>query len=100
MVEGYTVTYANIQLAVFMGFSEIYLLGVDHNYNTSNNAESNYSNLINNTTLYNPPRTDKSTLAYRKARKVCDEMGVKIFNATRGGCLEEFERINFDLLFD
>ena len=43
-----------------------------------------------------PPQLQKSTLAYRKARQVCDEKGIKICNATRGGKLEEFIRVNFD----
>lgn len=30
--EGFTVTYAEIQMAAYMGFKEIYLLGVDFNY--------------------------------------------------------------------
>ena len=29
---GHTVTYAMLQLAVYMGFSEIFLLGIDHQY--------------------------------------------------------------------
>ena len=30
------------------------------------------------------------------ARKYCDEHNVAIYNATRGGKLEVFERVNFD----
>ena len=32
MYEGMTITYTEIQMAVYMGFKEIYLLGVDFNY--------------------------------------------------------------------
>ena len=93
IAEGMTVTYCNIQLAVYMGFSEIYLLGIDHFYEPHNS----YSEFIGkDSTVYNAPRLDKSTLAYRKAAKVCKEKGIKIYNATRGGHLEEFERIDFD----
>lgn len=31
--SGYTVAYDMIQIAVYMGFSEIYLIGADFNYN-------------------------------------------------------------------
>ena len=37
--EGMTVTYANIQIAVYMGFKKIYLLGVDHSYSISRNID-------------------------------------------------------------
>ncbi len=38
--------------------------------------------------------------AYKRAKAASVEYGFKIYNATRGGCLEEFERVNFDKLFD
>lgn len=105
--EGYTVTYACIQLAVYMGYSEIYLMGIDHNYNFTickdgtvkqDKSAANYMKGIEGDMPY-APQLEKTTLAYRKARIVCDENGVIIKNATRGGKLEEFERINFEELF-
>lgn len=92
IAEGYTVTYAIIQLAVYMGFSEIYLLGVDHFYESGNS----YSDAIGEMDIYNIPQTDRTTLSYIKARQVCEQKGIKIMNATRGGHLEVFERVNFD----
>lgn len=92
IAEGFTVTYANIQLAVYMGFSEIYLLGVDHFYEEGNN----YSKAIGDGEVYNPPQLNKSTISYMKAKKVCDQKDIKIVNSTRGGHLEVFERANFD----
>lgn len=105
--EGNTVTYACIQLAVYMGYSEIYILGVDHSYNITLNADGtitedksvkNYMSGME-VKLENLPMLDKATLAYRVARQVCDEKGIIIKNATRGGKLEEFERVDFDSLF-
>ena len=92
---GWTVTYAAIQLAAYMGFKEIYLLGVDCNYiKYSNNhfiegIKSTYTDSIN----------DKMTLTYISAKKYADEHGIKIYNATRGGKLEVFPRVDFDMLF-
>jgi len=37
--------------------------------------------------------------AYKTAKKYADRHGVKIYNATRGGNLEVFERVDFDTLF-
>lgn len=92
LIEGYTVTYAIIQLAVYMGFTEIYLLGVDHHYEKGNN----YSKSIGETEVYNIPLLDKSTLSYKKAREICEKKKIKIVNLTRGGYLETFERKSFD----
>lgn len=89
--EGMTVTYFNIQLAVYMGIKEIYLIGVDHFYSGDENDHFSKDDKCDN-----PPQTDKSTCAYIKAKEYADKNGVKIFNATRGGRLEVFDRVDFD----
>lgn len=104
--EGYTVTYMNLQLAVYMGFKEIYLLGVDHNYSVELNPDGTIKHNegvkdhFNTTdTLSNLPALYKSTLAYMAAKNYAKEHGIKIYNATRGGKLEVFDRIVFDEVF-
>ena len=37
--------------------------------------------------------------AYRDAKAACDSLGINVFNATRGGKLEVFPRVDFDSLF-
>jgi hypothetical protein len=103
--EGFTVTYMCLQLAAYMGFKEIYLVGVDHNYSIDMNPDGTikYNNsgkdhFYNDNTLSNIPQTYKSTLAYKAARKYMDEHGIKIYNASRGGKLETFERVNLDCI--
>lgn len=103
--HGSTVTYICIQLAVYMGYSEIYLLGIDHNYNIQNKdgkiiQDKNVQNYMAGIEgkIVNVPEMDGSTKAYKKAREVCEAKGIIIKNATRGGRLEEFERIDFDSL--
>ena len=107
MGQGFTVTYGAIQLAYYMGFSEVYLLGIDHNYSISLN-EKGIPVMQDGTTDYfkgskasnaglNLPRVVESTMAYMTARKFADaHPGFKIYNATRGGKLEAFERVNLD----
>lgn len=102
--EGFTVTYGAIQLAIYMGFKEIYLLGVDHNYSIHINNKGEkikdekvkdyFSNDSNKD--MNLPNLENSTLAYMKAREYCDKNNIKIYNATRGGKLDVFERIDFE----
>lgn len=107
--QGYTVTYGAIQIAVYMGFKEIYLIGIDHNYSIVRDSSGrpvkltdskNYSeNMMEYINLKNLPRIEESTIAYETAEKITRKKGVKIFNATRGGKLEAFERIDLDKLF-
>lgn len=94
--SGATIIYSILQLAAYMGFSKIYLLGVDFNYvyggkNNHFNKESKAD--------YEDHCVDEMLLAYRSAKQYTDVHDIKIFNATRGGKLEVFERVNFDLLF-
>ncbi len=107
---GNTVAYTAMQLAVYMGFSEIYLLGVDHSfqrYQDKNgnvvvdpNAKDYFSEKYNQDKdqLF-IPKLDVSTLSYMAAQEYAQEHPVKIYNATRGGKLEVFPRVEFDTLF-
>lgn len=106
--EGFTVAYACIQLAVYMGYSEIYIIGTDHNYNINLSQEGkiqehkdvvNYMKGLEGKLGY-PPQLERSALAFRKARCVCESRGIIIKNATRGGKLEEFERVCFEDLLN
>lgn len=92
-----TVTYVCLQLAIYMGFSEIYLLGVDCNYirGSKNNhfiAEEREDNKNHG--------VEGMIKAYEYAKKYADAHNIKIYNATRGGMLEVFERIDFDVIFE
>lgn len=91
-----TVTYVCIQLAVYMGFTEIYLLGVDCNYTTGSKNNHFIADEKADNKIY---REDLMILAYEYAKKYADAHNVKIYNATRGGMLEVFERVDFDSLF-
>lgn len=93
---GGTIVYTCIQLAVYMGFKEIYLLGVD--FTGANEHGSRYSHFYEETELTSVSYTDQVKSAYEKAKKYADAHGIKIYNATRGGKLEIFERVDFDSL--
>lgn len=94
---GYTVTYAMLQIACYMGFKEIYLIGVDHS-NLDKHFIENY--IDENIKFYPYIYGDKALLAYKSAREYCEERNIKVYNATRGGKLEVFDRIDFDKLFN
>lgn len=95
---GRTIVYDGaIQLAVYMGFKEIYLLGTDCTVSPDGKTPHFVSNYIKNPYALN---LDKIMLAYQAAKQYADSHGIKIFNATRGGKLEIFPRVDFDSLFD
>lgn len=100
--EGMTVTYACLQMAVYMGFKEIYLLGLDHNYSNDLYAGSNHfaGYDTDKRIRLNTVHIGQNELAYISAKKYAEQNGIKIYNTTRGGKLEVFERKDFDSLFD
>lgn len=93
---GYTVAYTCLQLAVYMGFSEIYLLGIDCSYLKGGKENYFYQQDEKDNLDHG---TDYMVLAYESARAYADSHGIEIYNATRGGMLEVFERVDFDSLF-
>ena len=105
---GHTVTFNAIQLALYMGFTEIYLLGIDHSYSIVRDADGKIHEDKTVKDYFDDRRyTDRTdfsynnvTHAYEVAREYCDNHRIKIFNATRGGKLEVFERVDFDSIFD
>ncbi len=103
----FTVTFDAIQLAIYMGYSEIYLLGVDHSYSVTADAKGrikkdesvrDYFEGLEKTAI-TAQNYEATTAAFEVARKYADEHGIVIKNATRGGKLEAFERVDFDTLF-
>jgi len=101
--NGSTVTYACIQLAVYLGFQEIYLLGLDHNY--KKDVRSHFTDQAEPEEIFDGMNEqnrilDVSYAAYQKAKKYALENNIKIYNATRKTCLDVFEQVDFDTLFD
>lgn len=92
--DGYSITYSILQLVMFMGFDEIYLLGADCNY------LGKQQHFIEHGVSEKKERLadvgDKLLVSYKVAKQYADTHGIKIFNATRGGCLELFPRVNLD----
>lgn len=96
---GSTVTYQAIQLAVYMGFKEIYLLGVD--FSAYGNPDKPYPHFHEEEPLRSISYGDRQNyLAYEMAKKYADEHNIHIYNSTRGGKLEIFPRVHFDSLFE
>ncbi len=104
MYGGHTVTYSLLQLAVTMGFSKIYLIGVDNNFALNKGFDGMIKESGTNSHFYKdtkqvPANIEGMSNAYIAAKKYCDENGIEIYNATRGGKLEIYERVDFDEIF-
>lgn len=109
--EGATVTYVTMQLAFHMGFSEVILIGVDHNYTTSGKPNTTITSQGDDPNHFSSqyfgkgfrwqlPDLETSELAYRMARQAYAGAGRRIVDATVGGKLTIFEKVNYDSLFD
>lgn len=97
--DGYTITYSLIQIAAYMGFKEIYLLGCDCNYevNKPNHfVELEETERDKKLKSYLSKAKDRMTVSYIETKKYADRNGIKVFNATRGGMLEVFQRVNLE----
>lgn len=95
---GHTVTFLMVQLAIYMGFKKIYLIGNDCSYlSTIENANAGNNHFYESD---NEKISSKDAYnlfyAFESIRKCAQDNGVEIYNATRGGALEIFERVNLE----
>lgn len=110
LFDGSTVTYMLIQLAVYMGFKKIYLLGVDFSYSKTINIKGQVirNNLIkdyfNNDKSENNivvPNLEQSYLSYKSALKYTTKTGIEIINLSRKSKLDLFKKSSIEsLIFD
>lgn len=97
-----TVAYDCLQIAAYMGFKKIYLLGMDLvPHKPGNKSATQYSNFFEIDSQDKKPQmwVDKILRGYLAAKKYANTRNIQIYNATRGGYLEIFNRVDFDKLF-
>lgn len=106
-----SVTYFSLQLAAYMGFKTIYLIGMDNKYMYTQERDGR---IVKNEKIEDHCYDDKSVsnlkhqavpvweldVAYTQALKASEEIGIRILNATRGGYLDTFDRINLDEIME
>jgi len=108
--EGSTVTYVCLQLAFCMGFNEVYLIGVDHSFDTKGIANQTVVSSGEDPNHFSPeyfgkgfrwqlPDLDASEDAYRLANHTYHRAGRKIIDATIGGQLTVFPKIDYGSIF-
>lgn len=123
----HTVAITALQLSVYMGFNPIYLVGCDTSYtipegldrqgevvdpgtgekisgfeiiSTSDNDPNHFDpRYFGAGSKWHAPNVRGMIFGYKMAKRVCDTQGVKVFNATIGGMLEVFPRVDYNELF-
>lgn len=110
LFEGSTVTYVALQLAYHMGFHEVVLVGVDHSFQrkgrpnvtvVSEGGDPDHfdSDYFGEGFRWQLPDLQASEEAYRMAREAFERAGRRVVDATIGGKLEIFPKVDFDSLF-
>lgn len=108
--EGATVTYVCLQLAYYFGFDEVILIGVDHSFVTQGKPNTTIVSEGDDLNHFHPayfgkgfrwqlPDLETSELAYGLAKQAFEEDGRKIVDATVGGKLTVFPKVEYDELF-
>lgn len=110
---GQSVTIVNLQLAYFMGFSEVYLIGMDFSYTIPDSAKIE-GNVIESTEddpnhfhpdyfgagrKWHDPKLHNVLKSYQLAKAMFEMDGRRIINATVGGNLHLFDRADFHEVF-
>lgn len=87
-----------MQMAFYMGFKEIYLLGCDLGFDKK---EHHFSKEYDKGAFLKGLSLDKSmTSAHRLMKKAGDEYNVKIYNASLGGSLDVYEKVDYEKIFN
>lgn len=98
---GKTVVFVCIQIAAYMGFDEIYLTGIDCNYRgNKQHSDVFYEELTANDKKRLVKSGDDMIKQFEALAVILNKKNIHVYNATRGGSLEAFERVNFDELFE
>lgn len=108
--EGATVTNICLQLAFGMGFQTVYLIGVDHNFETKGTANQTVVSVGDDPNHFSPiyfgkgfrwqlPDLQTSEKAYRLANRIYQADGRQILDATVGGKLDVFPKIDYQSIF-
>ena len=109
---GRTVTATQLQFARFMGFEEVYMIGMDFSFTLPENTEQGQETLISSgernhfhpdyrkageTWSFPDLATQKQFFDYT-AQHICSD-DFRVYNASRSSKLDSFPRVDFDSLF-
>nr|WP_321442506.1 hypothetical protein [uncultured Cohaesibacter sp.] len=96
-----------------MGFTEVYLIGMDFSYvipkehkregdlitSTTDDPNHFHKDYFGKGKTWKDPKLERVALNYRQAKLAYEAVGRKVYNATIGGELEIFQRVDYNSLF-
>ena len=108
--EGATVTNLALQLAYHMGIEKAILIGVDHNFTDKGQANKTIvsegddrnhfmPNYFGKGVKWQLPDLDTSEIGYTFAREAYGQAGREVLDATVGGKLTIFPKVDYNSLF-
>jgi hypothetical protein len=108
--EGWTVTFAALQIAYYMGFQEVYIIGMDHRFETTGapnetrvleGADPNHfdPDYFGGGQQWDNPDLERSEASYEVARREFERAGRRIYDATIGGACTVFDKIDHRTVF-
>lgn len=118
VIQPRTVAITMLQIAAYMGFSEIYLIGCDTRYAVAPTVDEEdgeglalVSTRDDDANHFDPayfgkgrkwhaPKPELMVEHYRIARQALDARGVNVFDATVDGALDVFDKVDFNTLFE
>ena len=106
---GHTVTHAAFQIIRYMGFREVVVIGMDHNFTASGKPNEELHMQGADPNHFSPdyfrgqkwdaPNLAESEVSYRLARQIFEEEGRRIVDATLGGACDVFEKADYRQVF-
>ncbi len=107
--EGYTVTYAALQVANYMGFKEVVIVGMDHLFSYQGQPNETRFMQGDDSNHFDPayfggqrwddPDLARSEESYRLARQVFEIDGRRTVDATLNGACSVFEKQPYSEVF-
>jgi len=108
--DGATVTFVAMQIAYYMGFKRVFLIGVDHNFKASGDPSEKQFLSGEDQNHFDPnyfgnrewqlPNLEASELAYQLARYFFNKEGRGIYDATDNGKLQVFPKMRYEEVLD
>lgn len=107
--EGGTVTFAALQIAYYMGFAEVVIIGMDHRFTFQGAPHEAHVMAGPDPNHFSPdyfagqvwdnPDLPRSEASYAEARRIYEAEGRRILDATVDGACTVFEKADYRRLF-
>ncbi|WP_428243091.1 6-hydroxymethylpterin diphosphokinase MptE-like protein [Gynuella sp.] len=107
--EGWTVTYAALQIAYHLGFKEIIIIGMDHRFQFEGRANetnrmlgkdcNHFCDTYFSGQKWDNPDLDNSEKSYKHAKEIFEKDNRVIYDATVDGACNVFKKINYKEYF-